>query len=183
MATHRAIAGTETDPEAPITSALMKALDANVTAAFEGDATAVANGVTLRLAALQRLVAGDTIRFRSDTTRSTASSAFVRLESIGIVQSGQVRATLEHRLVSGGSADARVVRVRGGTQTTIQTWSAGGTFTARTVDVDVQPGDVIGFEHRGPTSNTVEARNIRLSTDTATRMFPADNFGAWENMV
>jgi len=36
MATYRDIASTETDPQAPITSALMKALDANVDATAEG---------------------------------------------------------------------------------------------------------------------------------------------------
>lgn len=40
MATYRAIAATETDPEAPITSALMKALDGNATAIAEGAAGA-----------------------------------------------------------------------------------------------------------------------------------------------
>lgn len=36
MATYRAIATTETDPQAPVTSALMKALEANPTAITEG---------------------------------------------------------------------------------------------------------------------------------------------------
>lgn len=40
MATYRTIASTETDPDAPITSALMKALQSNVEAIREGDATA-----------------------------------------------------------------------------------------------------------------------------------------------
>lgn len=40
MATYRSIAATETDPQAPITSALMKALDANPTAIAEGAAGA-----------------------------------------------------------------------------------------------------------------------------------------------
>ncbi len=36
MATYRAIAGTETDPSAPLVSALFKALDGNATAITEG---------------------------------------------------------------------------------------------------------------------------------------------------
>ncbi len=36
MATYRSIAATETDPQAPVTAALMKALDANPTAIAEG---------------------------------------------------------------------------------------------------------------------------------------------------
>lgn len=40
MPTYRAIAGTETDPEAPITSSLMKAFQDNVLAIAEDDATA-----------------------------------------------------------------------------------------------------------------------------------------------
>lgn len=39
MTTYRAIASTETDPEAPITSTLMKALQQNVLAISEGDST------------------------------------------------------------------------------------------------------------------------------------------------
>jgi len=39
MATYRSIASTETDPQAPVTSALMKALDANATAIAEADST------------------------------------------------------------------------------------------------------------------------------------------------
>lgn len=72
MATYRSIATTETDPQAPITSALMKALDANVTAAFEGDATAVAAGVTLKDPAL-------------DTGAATAAGiAWVGLRTAGL---------------------------------------------------------------------------------------------------
>lgn len=40
MATYRAIAGTETDPGAPLVSALLKALDGNATAIAEGAAGA-----------------------------------------------------------------------------------------------------------------------------------------------
>lgn len=40
MATYRSIASTETDPQAPITSSLMKALEANPIAIAEGDSTA-----------------------------------------------------------------------------------------------------------------------------------------------
>lgn len=43
MATYRTIAGTETDPEAPITSALMKALADNPTAIAEGEVGAPRN--------------------------------------------------------------------------------------------------------------------------------------------
>lgn len=52
MTTNRVIAATETDPGAPLISALFKALANNLIAAFEGDATAVAAGVVLKLAAL-----------------------------------------------------------------------------------------------------------------------------------
>ena len=72
MATYRSIATTETDPQAPITSALMKALDGNVTSAFEGDATAVAAGVTLKDPAL-------------DTGAATAAgTAWVGLRTAGL---------------------------------------------------------------------------------------------------
>jgi hypothetical protein len=162
----------------------IQALRDNLAAAFEGDAVAVAAGVTLRLGALQRLVAGDTIRFRDDTTRSTTATSFANSASVGIVQSGQIRVTLEHRAVA-GTSEARIVRLRAGISTTVGgTWSTGTTFTARSVDIDVQPGDQISFQHRHTVgSSSTEIRNCRISTDTSTRMFPADNFGQWDNMV
>jgi hypothetical protein len=43
MTTYRSIANTETDPQAPVTSALMKAFQNNVLAVAEGDATAPVN--------------------------------------------------------------------------------------------------------------------------------------------
>lgn len=43
MPTYRTIAGTETDPEAPLTSSLMKAFQDNVLAIAEGDSTAPVN--------------------------------------------------------------------------------------------------------------------------------------------
>ena len=72
MTTLRTIASTETDPQAPITSALMKALQLNFIAAMEGDATAVAAGVTLKDAAL-------------DTGAATAEgTTWVALRTAGI---------------------------------------------------------------------------------------------------
>jgi hypothetical protein len=72
MATYRSIATTETDPQAPVTSALMKALEANPIAAFEGDATAVSAGVTLKDPAL-------------DTGAATAAgTAWVGLRTAGL---------------------------------------------------------------------------------------------------
>lgn len=72
MTTHRTIAATETDPQAPLVSALFKALANNLIAAFEGDATAVAAGVTLKDPAL-------------DTGAATAAgTAWVGLRTAGL---------------------------------------------------------------------------------------------------
>lgn len=63
MTTLRDPAATETDPGAPLVSALFKALANNLRAAFEGDATAVAAGIQLRAAALKTVNASQAYSF------------------------------------------------------------------------------------------------------------------------
>lgn len=161
----------------------IQALRDNVLAAMEGDATAHAAGVSLRLAALQRIVVGNTIKGRVDTTFSIPSTNFNRPTAFGFMQTGTVRATFEHR-ADAGTSEARFVRVRAGVLTALATHSQGTTFAARSLDIDVIPGDLIGFEHRhvGGTNNS-EIRFMRISTNAASFVFPMDNYGAWENMT
>jgi hypothetical protein len=59
MTTYIAITDPETDPDAPLTSELAKKWRDNPISMFEGDATAVAAGVTLRDAALDTGAATD----------------------------------------------------------------------------------------------------------------------------
>lgn len=72
MSTHRDIASTETDPQAPITAALMKALDDNLDAAFQGDPTAIAAGVRLWPTALVDLAGNGRVEHTGTTALALA---------------------------------------------------------------------------------------------------------------
>lgn len=185
MTDYNAIAATETDPDAPLRSSLFKRIVANPISAFEGDPTAVAAGVTLRLAALQRLVAGDEIRLRNDQTRSTAATSFVDAGfGSGFIQAGTVRVTFAHRHANGGAnSEVRIRRQRAGSITTVNTYSTNSTgFVDRSEDVEVQPGDRLFLEHRissGINNGEITISRIRASANTL--LWPTDNFGLVEN--
>jgi len=127
MATYRAIASTETDPQAPLTSALFKALDANLTAAFEGDSTAVSAGVTLLDAALDTgaaTAAGTTwvgLRTAGLSVGSVGSYAFLRFNTLTTANPGTTHAGSGLRYASasgvnyGGGAPSGTWRLMGQT--------------------------------------------------------------------
>lgn len=139
MATYRSIATTETDPQAPITSALMKALDGNVTSAFEGDATAVAAGVTLKDPALDTgaaTAAGVTwvgLRMAAATAGGVGTYAFLGISGGNTATAfGATRAGSD--LTPAGlvkdAAAAMLGTVSGGTRA--GTWRCMGNFTTTT---------------------------------------------------
>lgn len=179
MTTYRAIASTETDPQAPETSALFKALEANPTAIAEG----ASGAPRIHLAALYDLVTGTTIKLRRDTLQTVTGAVYTQVASVSIIQAGTVNMYLEHRATA-ATVDARVRRQRAGSTSTIATFStSSGSFVAQNTDVTVIPGDMIIVDHRGPVlSGDSEIQNIRLRTDTAVNVFPMDNYGYWENM-
>jgi len=154
-----------------------QALAENVKAAFEGDATAVADGVTLRLPALQRLTAGTSVRVRNDAM--VAGTAPVDFITVGFLQAGTVRFEIEHRVQSGGDVvEATVRRTRAGTETVMQTWTTSSTsFVARSYDATVQPGDLWVLRNRRSSgvADDVEGRNARLSIMAGEYLWPSQS--------
>lgn len=160
----------------------MQALRDNVAAAFEGDSTAVAAGVTLRQAALERLVAGDSIRLRADAVSTVSASTIVLGHRFA--QAGQVRCTVAHRHTTGaGTSEVTVVRLRGGGSVTLQTWTTTSTgFVNRSFDADVQPGDVLRIVHRPTGAVSSETANARFGVATGQVVWPTETMaGLVEN--
>jgi hypothetical protein len=151
----------------------MQALRDNVVAAFEGDPTAVAAGVTLRAQALERLIAGDSIRLRNDTTSATTTG--VSHSSQDFMQAGTIRITTNHRVQSGAdTSEATIIRRRGGIDTTMQTWTTSSTaFVLRTYDAAIRPGDTWSVRHRrsAGVSNQSEMTQTRFSVATGQHLF------------
>lgn len=179
MATYRSIAPTETDPQAPITSALMKALEANPTAIAEG----AAGAPRLLLGALERLTPGTSIRLRADTMHSVNAATFTTVPNftLAFIQAGTVRIAFEHRVNVNNTSEVRIYRRRAGISSVMTTISQGGTtFVAKTYDLDVQPGDLVFLAHRNTSSSDSEIRNVRLQVGDGVFFWPVSNFGEVE---
>lgn len=133
-------------------------LDSGVPAWKSGDTS----GITID--ALQRIEAGDEIRSRKDSVTSGAAQFTVL--SFGFLQVGSVRVTFEHRGDSGRSGAAQVVRARNAVEAIVanyNTSSAG--YVARTVDVDVLPGDRLDIIHTAGGAGNAYLRNVRIQTN------------------
>jgi hypothetical protein len=162
----------------------MQALRDNPVAAFEGDPTAVAAGVTLRQAATERLVAGDAIRLRNDAT--SASVLVATTLQHAFVQGGQIRVFFSHRHVTGGANVSRafIQRQRAGVSfATVATWDTASTgFVNRSADVDIQPGDIIRIQHQTVGSGNSEVANSRFQVATGQVVWPSQTmYGLVEN--
>jgi hypothetical protein len=159
----------------------MQALRDNVRAAFEGDTTSVAAGVTLRLPALQRLTAGESIRFRDDpdATISGPGGASRTIKGFGLLQAGSIRMRVEHRrILSGSTSTIRVSRTRSQVVTTMQEFSTtSSSYVAVSYDAQVQPGDIWNFSHVVTGSTTFNdfsgsSRLFRISVGTEDFIWP-----------
>jgi hypothetical protein len=129
---------------------------------------ALAPPAVVSMANTETLAAGTTVRSSYNETTSRTGNIFIAVATLGFVQSGTVRITLEHRTPTGAdNSEARVVRARSGTDTTIQTWStSSSTFQSRSVDVSVIPGDSLRVQQRNTSaSSSTEIRNVRLQTN------------------
>lgn len=176
MATHRTIAATETDPLAPIVSALMKALEMNPRAMFEG----ATGAPRLWLPAVERLVPGTSIRLRSDpaviVAGSASAQAWMTTHSLAVMQAGTISVEFEFRRSgSAGPVGARIIRRRAGSNGLINSWTnSTTTFSTTSQDVTVQPGDLISIqaEKTNTTGKDTEIRNQRFCTDAATYLWP-----------
>jgi hypothetical protein len=134
MTTYITITDPETDPDAPLTSELAKKWRDNPLAMFEGDATAVAAGITLKDAALDTgapTAAGITwvgARLASFGVGTVGSYAFLLREVAGQLLQGNTEAGSNLRYSNAfGSNDAPV-------QTPSGTWRLMG-------KIDVDPQD------------------------------------------
>jgi hypothetical protein len=146
-----------------LTIQILRALRDNVLSAFEGDPTAVAAGATLRLAALERLQPGSTIRLRNDGIVSLgASSAVIIAYSFAFLQIGTVRITYSHQF-TGTGASISINRLRAGSVTLLSTTGLNGTTT---FDTDVLPGDKLDWViNTTPSFTTAQISNCRISTN------------------
>ncbi len=175
MTTYNAILATETDPDAPLRSSLFKRLVANPIAAFEGDATAVAAGVTLRLQALQRLGAGTSVRCSFSGYGSAPGSTFQPQQAVPFIQSGTVRFSVRHFQTGGSSSEVRIRRVRAGVATTLTTLStgSGSPGATQTYDADVIAGDYFTFENRNTSINSSTIGEIQIQVGADIALWPA----------
>lgn len=130
MATNRDIAATETDPEAPLSSALLKALALNPTAIAEG----AAGAPRLRIGALQRLGAGTEVRIRNDGLAGAAAGTAL---AFSLMQKGTVTIEWKARRTD---TTVVVTRSRPGEADTDIVIESGYSVT-RTANVTVLPGD------------------------------------------
>ena len=141
-------------PGRPILGSTGLALRDNLAAFIEGAASAP----KLWIGALERLVAGNTLRASLDTETPADTSVY-----LGVLQLGQIRVYAEHRAPGPGvTSTVAFVRHRASGSTTVATWSLtnNGTWTARSADVDVQPGDLIEIRHTISSGGAVRNRRI-----------------------
>ncbi len=174
MATWTTIPDSSLEPGKPIRSIDALALRDNPQAIAEGATSAP----RILLGALEVLAAGTTIRSRTDDVFSNDTSTYSVVSTWGLIQSGTVRITFEHKQsISGGATcNAQVVRYRNGTSTVLSTFSVGSTtFTARSLDVSVVPGDTIIVQHNSTAGLTSQIRYMRLQTN-GEKWWPAPTY-------
>ena len=134
------------------------ALRDNPVAIAEGAAGAPRNF----LGSLERLQAGNEIRSRDDSSESFGASENIPFgRSFSFIQHGTIRATIT--VTSGsGTRSVNIVRRRNNSDTIISTLSdTNGTLTA---DVDVIPGDTVGFTASTGVISSIAFNNTRFLT-------------------
>ena len=154
MSDYIGITEAQSNPFAPFTSELVKQLRDNPIAIAEG-----AEGAPrLYLGAIERLEAGDQIRSRRDAGFSLEAGQSLTRLSIGLVQSGSIRASIRK---DSGFGDVSIVRVRNDTEVTLASTTSNITITA---DVSVIPGDILDLRGQGGAAS-MTGSNARFSTN------------------
>ena len=167
MPTYTAIASTETDPNAPVTSTLMDRLANNPIAMFEG----ASGAPRLDEGARGGSVAGDTVLFQAlgkDNPWSVAGASEetdwteVPGSRFRATTTCNLRATCEINSSFGGG-EVRVLK--NGTE------MASETATSLSVDITLTDGDTVWFEARagtgaggGATAGEIEIENVAYRT-------------------
>lgn len=160
MASFIAPVATQTNPNAPLTSSLMKMVLDNPQAAFEG----APGAYRLAVGALQRLVAGATIKLSSAQVLTTGSTTAVELFSFAFGQQGTIRILFEHQTNGTGGA-AFLYRRRDSVDTLISSFANTGSYVARSVDVAVAYGDALVVMATAGSGSLTNIRNVRLGTN------------------
>ena len=165
MADWTTIPDSSIEPGKPIRSIDGLALRDNPIAIAEG----AAGAPRILLSAFERLTAGNVVRSRYDEQQSNSNGIYSLLAKWGMIQSGDVRITLEQRSQNASfAAEVRIVRSRVGVNTTLVTWSSfSDSFVFRSLDASVIPGDTLYVEHRSGVDSSSfpsRVRNLRLQT-------------------
>lgn len=163
MTAYTTITNAEVDQDSPVTQPLMTALRDNPLAIAEGASSAP----RILVGALERLNPGSSIRSRYDAIVTTTSATYVNTGvDFAFIQAGTARFYLEHRTASGSvAADVQITRVRGTASVVVAAWSTTSTtYVARTIDLNVLPGDRFYISHRSATT-TAYLQNARLQTN------------------
>ena len=169
MPTYTAIASTETDPNAPVTSTLMERLSSNPIAMFEG----ASGAPRLDEAARGGSVAGDTVLFQAlgkdnpytfDGDSEETDWAEVPGSRFRGTTSGSLRATCT---VVSAFSGGEVQVLKNGTQI------ASAVSGSLSVDVTLADGDTVWFEVRagtgsggGATAGQIVVENVAYRTGT-----------------
>lgn len=154
----------------------IQAMRDNLLAAFEG----ATGAPRLHYSAMDRLRAGDEIRWSRATLAAVTSSTFTLVtgSSWGFIQAGNIRIRFNHWRTA-STSEVRVRRTRAGTTSTLTTLSSvsgSAPGTAQSYDCDVQPGDLVFLEHRNTSGATSNVQDVTLGVLNATDiLIPADD--------
>lgn len=167
----------EMQPEAPATSLHFARWFQNWEAGFGG-----ANGAPrLHYNALGAIEIGSEIKVRLDAEQSYSAGGAAHMVALKFVfaQAGSVRVSYDGYGNYQTYCRTYVVRVRGGADTVLATFSEGATWTSHTVDVPVAIGDAVevrllASSVSNPISNT-RCRYLRLKT-SGQALWPCSQF-------
>ena len=179
--TYSGIGTTECQPNKPLTSELALRWRANLLAALQG----AAGAQRLYLGALERLNAGDTQRALNETVFEMTATVYEDVWAFMVLQGGTVRLKWEQSASSAGDLDSyvRVLVTRAGVDAGYgEAEVSGTTYVAQSVDVSVQPGDIITFQLRrgGTVLQSVRIRNMIVATNGAD-LFPTEGLAGYIN--
>ena len=111
----------------------------------------VAQAIAAQGGGVEELTAGTTIRSRRDAyyQRANTWDGWYTRHAFDFFQGGTIRVAFERAADGDEDGQFRVTRLRNGTTTELNSWTANGTtMVATTLDVDVKPGDRVSVDMR-----------------------------------
>lgn len=162
MSSYRAIASTETDPEAPITSALMKAFQDNLLATIEGDATAPRiYGAAMLGPAAGSTVQRDCLPWGTETTGPTNATLVSQVTASAMTAlvacTVRVRLTFTRTIIGGSSVSVEVLK----NGAAVQTYTTNQ--TGATTDVSLLQGETLAVRVTCNGAGTTNTATVVLS--------------------